>query len=115
MTGAMRRGLSWAGLLSGPLAWAVSSQGNYALASWPCTNIERPTAWIALALVLASLLGGILSWTALRSVAAAPAGAVRKPRTERFLAGIGIALALLFALGIALQGFAGMVFNGCEV
>ncbi|KGM31157.1 hypothetical protein P409_28845 [Inquilinus limosus MP06] len=103
-------GLSWAGLLSGPGAWALSTQLNYALVPWDCPRQLGIVPWAALVLVLASLAGGVLSWRALRR----PDVTMRAARTERFIALIGVGAALLFALIVALQGSAGLVFTGCE-
>lgn len=108
------RGVSWAGLLSGPVAWGLSTQGNYALALPQCLSNGHPTPWIALLLALLALAGGGLSFMAYRHTAAEPAISGRKPRTEMFYSLVSIGIAVLFALVILLQGFAGMVFTGCE-
>jgi hypothetical protein len=103
-------GLSWAGLLSGPGAWALSTQLNYALVPWDCPRQLGIVTWTALLLVLLALSGGALSWRAFRW----PDVAARPVRTERFIALLGLGAALLFALIVALQGSAGLVFTGCE-
>ena len=103
-------GLSWAGLLSGPGAWALSTQLNYALVPWDCPRQLGVVPWTALLLVLFALGGGALSWRALRR----PDIVARPERTARFIALLGIWAALLFALIVALQGSAGLVFTGCE-
>jgi hypothetical protein len=110
----VRHGLSWAGLASGPLAWAISTQFNYVLPSWQCGHRVYPVPWIALALAVVAAGGAWQSLAAYRRVAATPVGLPRRPRSERLLSLIGTAAGALFALGILLQGFAGLVFVGCE-
>jgi hypothetical protein len=103
-------GVSWAGLVSGPGAWALSTQLNYALVPWDCPRQLGIVPWTAALLVLFALAGGALSWQAVRR----PDAAARPARTERFIALIGLGAALLFALIVALQGSAALVFSGCE-
>jgi hypothetical protein len=97
----------WAGLASGPAAWAISTQLNYALAPWACahTNIIPLLGAI---LALLALLGGFISWRA-RDIQAS-----YKPSTSMFLASLSAAIAVLFAAVIVTQGAAGLVFSGCE-
>jgi hypothetical protein len=110
----VRDGVSWAGIFSGPLAWLISTQANYALAAWPCAHRSGAIPSIALALTFVALAGAALSWRALSRTANSPVSAPRKPRSEVLVAIIGIALASLFALVIAMHGLAGIVFSGCE-
>ena len=104
---------SLAGLVLGPGAWAISTQANYVLAGLQCGWRVYPTPFVGLALALLALGGGVLSW---RAWQAAPAE--REPQrsreTERFLAGLSLLSALLFASVILLQAIAGLVFTGCE-
>jgi hypothetical protein len=95
-----------AGLFVGPAAWFLNTQVNYALTPWVCAHQIRIIPAVALALAALSLGGGFLSWRACRAAGTTPA--------ERFLAAIGVAMALLFAAVILVQGAAGLVFHGCE-
>ena len=115
MAGLVTRGLPSAGLFAGPLAWFVSTQGNYALTPWMCANKTPVVPMLAAAMVAISLFGGFLSWRAFASASPLPHPDVTGAgRPHRFVAAIGIMMAVLFALVIAVQGMAGVVFNGCE-
>ncbi|HWK65060.1 MAG TPA: hypothetical protein VNS34_08980 [Rhizobiaceae bacterium] len=112
MIQSLRTGVSWAGLLAGPLAWALSTQLNYALVSWQCAHELPVIPLVALALVLICLAGGVLSWRALR-LGGASFRPDRTIGTERFLALIGILSALLFGLVVLMQGAASLVLDSC--
>ncbi|MBZ9811563.1 hypothetical protein LB542_26915 [Mesorhizobium sp. BR1-1-9] len=109
---AVRLGTSWGGLLSGPLAWAVSTQLNYSLVPWQCNHQVPVVLPLALLLALFSLMGGALSWQAKRQ-----GGAAFKPErtrgTEHFVASLGMLAALLFALVIIMQGSAALILDEC--
>ncbi|UCI10511.1 hypothetical protein [Mesorhizobium sp. B1-1-8] len=109
---ALRLGTSWGGLLSGPLAWAISTQLNYALVPWQCNRQVPLVLPAALLLAVLSLLGAGLSWRAKRQ-----GGAAFKPQrtrsTERFVADLGILAALLFALVIVMQASAALILDEC--
>jgi len=106
---------SSAGIWIGALAWATSTQLNYSLVPWVCTSGVRITPWTAAALAVIALLGSGLSVYAFRH---------RRERleTERpqagtpheMLAVLGIAIGVLFALIIVMQGVAGLFLTGCE-
>jgi hypothetical protein len=103
----LQNGVSWAGLVTGPAAWGLDTQINYALAGWVCSHHPSPVPWIAVVLALMSLGGGYLSWRNWQA-GGGPS------RSSRFVAGMGALIALLFALVILMQGSAGLVFQGCE-
>ncbi|AEH88789.1 MULTISPECIES: hypothetical protein [Mesorhizobium] len=109
---ALRMGTSWGGLLSGPMAWAISTQLNYAIVPWQCNRQVEVVLPSALMLVVLSLLGGALSWRAERQ-----GGAAFKPErtrsTEQFVANLGMLSALLFALVIVMQGSAALILDEC--
>ena len=108
-------GLPSAGLWSGPVAWLISTQANYSLASADCESDIPIVPLVALGLVAISLFGGFMSWRAWRVAGESrPAIPWRDGHPHRFLAAIGIAMALLFGLAIALQGTAGFFLSGCE-
>jgi hypothetical protein len=101
----------WAGLAAGPLAWLLSFQGNYLLVGWQCAGQIRVVPVIAVVLALASILGSYLSWRSYRRPIVEPSP---EDRAGRLIAGVGAAMGLLFALGILLQAYAGVVLSGCE-
>ena len=111
----IERGLPSAGLYAGPVAWLVSTQANYSLATLDC-EVDIPIVPIvALGLIAISLFGCFLSWRALRTIGEGEAIIPwRDGHPHRFVAAIGIAMALLFALAILLQGAAGLFLSGCE-
>lgn len=109
------RGWPSAGLYAGPTAWFVSTQANYAIVPWVCAHQTPLVPVVALAMIGLSLLGGFLSWRAFAVVSAAPEPSTGEGgRPRRFVALMGIAMALLFAAVIGLQGAAGLTFDGCE-
>ena len=113
--GLFARGLPSAGLYAGPAAWLVGTQANYALVPWVCAHQIPVIPLVAAALAAVSLLGGFLSWRGY--VAAAPAhrpDSTGAGRPHRFVALVGIGMALLFTAVIVVHGIAGMVFHGCE-
>lgn len=115
MPALLRRGMPSAGLYAGPVAWMVSTQANYSLVPWECAHQVRVVAILGFSLALVSLAGGFLSWRAWSMASRAPASAEGQGgQPRRFLALIGMAMALLFAIVIALHGTAGLVFHGCE-
>jgi hypothetical protein len=111
---AMRSGISWAGLAAGPGAWAVSTQLNYALADWSCRHEPRLIPIAALVLALAALAGGFLSARAWRASGPDQSWLESDAAPHRFLAGISLLLAVLFAVVIMTQGTAAFLLNGCE-
>jgi len=98
--------IAWSGLISGPAAWAISTQLNYALVPWQCGEHGHPISWIAFALILAAVAGGLLSLRAWRNA--------REEGGVGLAAGVGTLAGFLFAAVIVLQGGAALIFTGCE-
>ena len=109
---ALAVGTSWAGLAAGPVAWAISTQLNYALVDWQCVHKVPVIPLAAFVLAVLALSGGALSWRAWRR-----GGASFKPErevdTERFVALIGMLTAALFSAVIQLQGAASLILDEC--
>lgn len=115
MASHLSTGVSWAGLLAGPGAWAINTQLGYALVDWSCVTRLRPLPFVAAALLLVALAGAFLSWRAWRHLP--EHGSVEESTSRqplRMVAAIGVLLSVLFALVIAAQGMAGVMFDGCE-
>jgi hypothetical protein len=109
------KGLPSAGIFTGPVAWLVNTQVNYALAPWICAHQIRLVPVVALLMAIVSLSGGFLSWSAYRSSSITPGSdSTGAGRPHRFVAIIGIAMACLFTVVIIVHGVAGLVFHGCE-
>jgi hypothetical protein len=107
--------VSWSGLAVGPAAWALDTQLNYALVDWACGAGSNPVPTISAVLALISLCGAassFISWqrhegrTTLESYQ-------HDGDPVQLLSGIGVAAGLLFAVVIALQGFAGLLLEPC--
>ncbi len=112
MTPVWIRRMSWSGLWLGPAAWAINQQTNYALVPAICDRAIIFTA-ISAALTLVALAGGAISLrvarTPLESEWLDSSGGL--PR--RFVAWVGAAAGILFALAIGNQLAATLIVNGC--
>lgn len=108
------RSLAWAGLAAGPAAWAVSTQLNYAIVPWACSRGVASTVIPGIAAVLIALIlaGGLLSWRAWRATPPEQREVGGAP--HHFLGALGMGLAALFGLVIALQASGVLFFTGCE-
>ncbi len=115
MTGLISRGLPSAGIYAGPTAWLIDTQANYALVPWVCAHQIQIIPVVATVMAAVSLLGGFLSWRGYVTAAPMPhADSTGAGRPHRFVALIGVGMALLFTAIIILHGIAGVVFHGCE-
>ena len=115
MAGLISRGLPSAGVFAGPIAWLTDTQFNYAAVPWVCAHQVPLIPLFALAMAAISLVGGFLSWRGYASAAPTPVpDSTGAGRPHRFVALMGIAIALLFTIVILLHGAAGLVFHGCE-
>jgi hypothetical protein len=93
--------MPWSGLIVGALAWYGAHElGFYLLRP----NCQQP--WIVPVIHLVALL--LTAGAGAASLMAEP----RRPRSP--MAWIGLGAAALFALVIAWQGVAGLIYSGCE-
>ena len=115
MTAWLSRGIPSAGIYVGPLAWLINTQFGYAAVPWVCAHQVPLIPLFALAMAILSLFGGFLSWRGYAAAAPTPrADTTGAGRPHRFMALIGVSIALLFTVVILLHGVAGLVFEGCE-
>jgi hypothetical protein len=112
MRGAIAHGVSWAGLLAGPLAWAASFQTGYLLVPDTCAERVFGIVLVSLAGIAVCLAGGFLSWRAWTRLRPTHAPNLADP--YRFLAGLSASSAALFGFAILLQAIASLMFQGCE-
>jgi hypothetical protein len=104
-----------AGFGFGALAWAVSTELNYALVPKVCITHWPLIPLAALLLALIGAFGLVLSveaWRQDRSLPSPDGSAAGVP--HKLLAGIGILAGLLFTTVILLQGLASFFLSGCE-
>lgn len=94
-------------MFAGALAWATSTQLNYALVPWQCFNRVYPIPWLAALLAAIALAGAAVSLRTWRSAAPPHAGV-------NLAAGGGTLSGVLFAAVILLQLMASLIFTGCE-
>jgi hypothetical protein len=115
MRAVLRDGIDWAGLAVGPAAWAISTQGNYSLASLVCGRSLSPVPPVALILLVLALAGAMLSWRAFH-VSGAGRGLLfeESGQPHAFRALLSALIAVLFAAVILMQGVAGLILTGCE-
>ena len=103
-----------AGLITGPAAWAISTQLHYAMAPWICRGGWHVVPFSAALLVLLALAGAFLSWRHWRRRRSGPMS--ERPdggAPYEMLAVLGMLSGPLFALIIVLQAAASLIVTGC--
>ena len=103
-----------AGLIAGPLAWAVNVQLGLILPYSECGVWLKPELLISLLATLCSLAAAIVSWRARDGNLGAPRHASGFPLSYRFVAVLSALSGFLFAYALALQAAAALVLTGCE-
>jgi hypothetical protein len=94
-----------AGLLVGPVLWAVNMQASQILPYVDCVASFRSSLALSMVSAMLTLAAGWVSWRG-RGAASNSAG--------QFVAIVGILAALVFAFALVLQAAAGVVLSGCE-
>jgi hypothetical protein len=105
--------MPWAGLAAGPTAWALNTQIAYAVAPLACGTRAAILTPVAVVLVVAAAAGALLSWRAAQVRMTSEWFDLRGGRPHRFLAWIGLAAGVLFALVVANQAAATLILDGC--
>lgn len=108
-------GISWIGLVAGPLAWSIDEYASYPIVGWSC-QVQRPLVThgvtvVALALIIA---GALLSWRKWRQQGAAAMDQNRPPARLRFLSLGSLLLCLLFGLAVLIDTAAKFAFDPCQ-
>jgi hypothetical protein len=106
----------WAGILAGPVAWALDLTVSYAIAKWVCMSqragVLHAITLAALALVCA---GAALSWIALQRTADdVPTDGGRPRQRARFMAILGLSTCALFALQILAGAVPHWMVDACH-
>jgi hypothetical protein len=106
----------WAGILAGPVAWAVDLSASYALVKWTCASQrEAVLHLITLASLLVIVGGAVVSWVALQHTAAdVPTDGGGPRQRARFMAILGLASSALFALMIIAIAIPRWVLDACQ-
>jgi hypothetical protein len=99
----------WAGLALAPLAWFVSQQVSYSLASFCIWGRSSVILAIHVAALVLACLGIAICWRGWHDTD------THGGRTERhFLCAAGALLGTIFLFAILAQGAAALFFPGCE-
>jgi hypothetical protein len=108
-------GISWLGLIAGPLAWALDEEISYALAGWSC-QAQRPllTHFVSAAALALIVAGALLSWRDWRRRRSVGTADNEPPSRARFIALGGFVLCLLFGMAVAIETVAKFYFDPCQ-
>jgi len=108
-------GISWIGLIAGPLAWVLDEEISYFLAGWSCHAGHRwATHAVSAAALLLIIAGSVLSWRDWQRRGMAGDIDNRAPARARFLALGGFMLCLLFGLVVLADALAKFIFDPCQ-
>jgi hypothetical protein len=97
------KAVHWTGVAAGPVAWATSTEFNYATAAWQCAHSINLTLPVGTVLSLVAVAGALISAWLLRA----------ESGSGHLLAGIGAGLNVLSAVIVLTQGLASVVVNAC--
>ena len=108
--------LLWAGILAGPVAWALDLLISYAVVKWTCLRAQQwPLDVCTLGALALAAAGAALSWHALQqTMYAEPTDGGAPPQRAKFMAILGVATSALFALQIAAAWIPRWVLDACH-
>jgi hypothetical protein len=104
--------IRYAGLIFGPVAWALNTQLGQILPYVECGSRLPVLAVISFLLVLLSLAAACLSWFGNTEPVRRPWS--NRARTDEFAKTLSALTGALFAFALALQGASSLVLTGCE-
>jgi hypothetical protein len=105
----------WAGILAGPIAFAVNLTATYAMVKWTCAADRQATLHLVSIVMLAVVgVGSWISWRALQHAPAVQTDAGSPEARARFMALLGLASSALFALAIIANAFPQWVLDACQ-
>jgi hypothetical protein len=105
----------WAGILGGPVAWALDLTISYAIVQWTCSSQYTSVLHlITIAALLITAGGAFASWTALRRAHGAASDDGPRPADRgRFMAVLGLLLSALFALTMIGNAVPRLALDAC--
>ena len=107
----------WAGVLLGPIAWAVHQQTSYALVRWACLTGNRMILHVvSLAFLLLAITGGVISWRLylqVREKSLAHSDESDAPRPQ-FMSVLGMTTSIMFSLIIVAQAIPSFILDPCQ-
>lgn len=102
----------WSGILTGPVAWFLNLEGNFALAPLACMG--RGKVWLYVVSAITLLMVAVAGSVSYVQLGKAGADAAIAPSTHRNLAVVGLCLSAFFLLVIAAQTIPNLMLEGCE-
>ena len=107
--------LLWAGILAGPVAWALDLTVSYSIVKWTCGSQHTSVLHlITLAALLITAAGAAASWTALqRAPHEAAEDGPRPVDRGRFMALLGLVTCAVFALAMIGNALPRLMLDAC--
>lgn len=107
--------LLWAGLLAGPVAWALDLTISYSIVKWTCgSQYTSVLHLITIAALLMTAAGAAASWAALQRAPSEAAEAGPRPMDRgRFMALLGLVTCALFALAMIGNALPRLMLDAC--
>jgi hypothetical protein len=106
----------WAGILAGPVAWALDLTLSYSLVQWTCGGGHPIVLHVISLFAVAITAGGAFaSWRALHSVPeGAPDDGSQPEQRGRFMALLGLSMSALFGLVVIAAAIPRWVLDACQ-